>query len=110
MERVDKLRAIQYLRAVYGGEVYCRNGEYHVLFKEDKFKIKPSNSKRTYSFCLYENGEYECKFVDSSFIRALFVIWHYPIYKEMGMEPTVEDWNKFLANIKKGDLNGTFCL
>lgn len=101
MERVDKLRAIQYLRAVYGGEVYCRNGEYHILFKEDKFKIKPSSSKRTYSFCLYENGEYECKFVDSNFIRGLFVIWNYPTYKETGAEPTVEDWHRFIADVKR---------
>lgn len=110
MKKIDKLKAIYYLRAIYGGEVYCRNGEYHILFKNEKFKVKPSDSKRAYSFCLYENGDYVCKFVDSNFIRGLFIIWHYPFYKETGAEPTIEDWNEYLANIKKGDFNGTFCL
>lgn len=98
---LNKISAIQYLRAVYGGEVYCRNGEYHILFKDDRFKVKPSNSKKTYSFCLYENGEYECKFVDSNLIRGLFVIWNYPIYKETGAEPTVDDWHRFVADVKQ---------
>ena len=108
MAKIDKLSAIQYLRAVYGGEVYCRNGEYHILFKNDKFKVKPSTSKKYYSFCLYEDGDYNCKFVDTNFIRGLFVIWNYPIYKETGVEPTEEDWLRFVAEIKQfGGNNGT---
>lgn len=100
MKHSDKLSAIQYLRAIYDGEVYLRNGEYHILFKNARFKIKPSASKRNFSFCLYENGEYKCKFVDSNFIRGLFVIWNYPNYRETGIEPSVEDWLSFISNIK----------
>ena len=98
---LNKVSAIHYLRSIYGGEVYCRNGEYYILFKEDKFKIKPSDLNKTYHFCLYENGEYECKFVDSNLIRGMFVVCNYPIYKETGAIPTGEDWLKFVADMKR---------
>ena len=100
MEKFDELKAIQYLRAIYGGEVYYRNGEYHILFGKDRFKIKNSVAKKIYSFCLYENNGYECKFVDSNLIRGMFVICNYPIYKETGVIPTNEDWLKFVADMK----------
>lgn len=101
MKDFNDLSAINYLRMVYGGEIYCRNGEYHILFGKDKFGVKPSLNNKTYSFCLYKDGTYECKFVDSSLVRGLFVICNYPIYKETGVEPTIEDWYKFISDAKK---------
>ena len=100
---MNPLYIFHYLRVNYGGIISSTRDGFYVRFGDDMFHITilSNGARKCYEFSLFENGKYESKFVDRNLARGLFIIWSYTSFKETGMYPTQENWEKFKEEVYK---------
>lgn len=88
-----------YLKRIYGTSFFRNKDALYIKTDKEIYYVKPHHSEQEkYYFANIETGS---TLIDSNFERGLFKVASNSIYKDIGIEPSVEDWNKFLADAQK---------
>ena len=88
-----------YLKRIYGASFFRNRDTLYIKTDKDLYCTKPSHSRqRSYCFANIDTG---ATLVDSNFERGLFKVASSSVYKDAGIDPSDEDWERFLADARK---------
>ena len=92
-----------HLRRIYGTSFFRNRNILGIKTDKEVYYIKPPFFKqKDYCFINVSTG---ATVVDSNFERGLFKVASSSVYKDVGKEPSVEDWERFLADAQKYKVN-----
>ena len=87
---------LAHCKKIYGIKVLYRNRAIYIQTEEDTYRVDLSFAKdKIYGFCSVNNGKV---LIESNLARGFFRIAAYSTYREIGLIPSFEDWEKFLAD------------
>ena len=88
-----------HLKRIYGTSFFRNRNILGIKTDKEVYYIKsPFFKQKNYCFVNVNTG---VTLVDSNFERGLFKVASSSVYKDIGVEPSTEDWERFLADAQK---------